>query len=72
MARILIIIGAVLLVAGLIIQFAPPRWWQWFGRLPGDIRVEKENVRIYFPWVSMLLISLIISLVLTIFRRFRF
>jgi hypothetical protein len=42
----------------------------WFGRLPGDIRVERENVRVYVPIVSMLLASAVISIVLYIARRF--
>ncbi len=41
----------------------------WFGRLPGDIRVERENVRVYVPIVSMLLLSLALSAVLYLARR---
>ena len=42
----------------------------WFGRLPGDIRIERETVRIYVPIVSMLLVSPGLSLVLYLVRRF--
>ena len=42
----------------------------WFGRLPGDIRYEGENSRIYFPITSMLLVSLALSLALYLLRRF--
>jgi len=42
----------------------------WFGRLPGDIRIEREAVRIYLPIVSMLLVSAVVSLVLYLARRF--
>lgn len=42
----------------------------WFGRLPGDIRIERESVRIYLPIVSMLLVSAVVSLVLYLVRRF--
>ncbi len=42
----------------------------WFGRLPGDIRIERETVRIYLPIVSMLLVSVVISLVVYLIRRF--
>ena len=42
----------------------------WFGRLPGDIRIERETMRIYLPLVSMLLISVVMSLVLYLARRF--
>jgi hypothetical protein len=42
----------------------------WFGRLPGDIRIERETMRIYVPIVSMLLVSVVVSLVLYLVRRF--
>ncbi|MBW3577439.1 MAG: DUF2905 domain-containing protein [Actinobacteria bacterium] len=42
----------------------------WFGRLPGDIRIEGEHTRVYIPIVSMLLISVVLSLLFTIFGRF--
>ena len=42
----------------------------WFGRLPGDIRIERVTVRIYVPIVSMLLVSVVVSLVLYLVRRF--
>jgi hypothetical protein len=43
----------------------------WFGRLPGDVRIERDSVRIYVPIVSMLLVSFMISAVLYFIRRFR-
>jgi hypothetical protein len=43
----------------------------WFGRLPGDIRYESGSTRVYVPWVSMLLISVVLSLVAALARRFR-
>ena len=42
----------------------------WFGRLPGDIRYESEHVRVYIPIVSMLLVSLVLSLLFYLLRRF--
>lgn len=61
MSRLLITIGIVLLVAGLL--------WPWIhklglGRLPGDIVVERENFRFYFPIVTSLVISVVLSLIL--------
>lgn len=41
----------------------------WFGRLPGDIRIETENTRIYIPLTSMILTSLVLTLLLALFRR---
>jgi uncharacterized membrane protein len=42
----------------------------WFGRLPGDIRIEGEGTRVYVPLVSMLVVSLVLSLLFTLLRRF--
>ena len=42
----------------------------WFGRLPGDIRIEKESIHIYIPLVSMFLISVVLSLILSLLNRF--
>jgi hypothetical protein len=61
MQRLLILIGLILLVVGLA--------WPWlsrlpFGRLPGDIIVERENFRLYFPITTGLLVSLVLSLLL--------
>ena len=42
----------------------------WFGRLPGDIRIERESAHVYIPLVSMLLVSVVLSLLLSLIRRF--
>jgi len=42
----------------------------WFGRLPGDIRYEGEHTRVYIPIVSSLLLSLVLSLLFYLLRRF--
>jgi hypothetical protein len=42
----------------------------WFGRLPGDIRIESERVRLYIPITSMLILSLALSLLMYLLRRF--
>ena len=44
-------------------------WLSWFGHLPGDVRIDRENVRVYFPWVSMIVVSVAVSLVISLFRR---
>jgi NAD/NADP transhydrogenase beta subunit len=43
----------------------------WFGRLPGDIRIEGSNVKVYVPLVSMLLVSVLLSVVLMLLTRLR-
>ena len=42
----------------------------WFGRLPGDIRVERQNARLYVPITSMLIVSVVLSAVMYVVRRF--
>lgn len=64
---ILIVIGVSIIVLGLV---AYTGWLSWFGRLPGDIRYESEHVRVYVPIISMLLISLVLSLLFYLLRRF--
>ena len=66
--KALIIIGIILVIAGLIMYFAGDRF-RWIGHLPGDIRIEKENVRIYIPVTTMILISVVLSLILYLIRK---
>jgi hypothetical protein len=64
------IIGAGILVVliGLIIYFFHDKL-NWIGRLPGDIRIEKENFRFYFPIVTMILLSAVVSFIIWLIRR---
>ncbi len=68
-AKLLVIGGAVLIVIGLLWQvggrFLP------LGRLPGDIVVEKENVKFYFPIVTCIVISVVLSLLMSVIRLFK-
>ena len=59
--------GVCLLVVGLMIYSGG---FNWFGRLPGDIRYEGERTKVYVPIVSMLLVSLALSLIFYLLRRF--
>jgi uncharacterized membrane protein YidH (DUF202 family) len=67
LGKFLIVIGVVTAVIGLIFwsDFAP----KWLGRLPGDIRIERGNSAFYFPIVTCIVISILLSLILSIFRR---
>jgi hypothetical protein len=64
--RILIIAGAVLVVVGLL---WPLLGRLGLGRLPGDIAVERENFRFYFPIMTSVVISVVLSLLFWLFRR---
>ncbi|MBE3554008.1 MAG: DUF2905 domain-containing protein [Thermicanus sp.] len=65
----LIFLGLLLILVGFIWQF----WGKWLplGRLPGDIVIEKENFRFYFPLATSILVSLLLSLLFYLFRLFR-
>ena len=65
--KFLVIIGVVIAVIGLVFWggFAP----KWLGRLPGDIRIERGNSAFYFPIVTCVILSILLSLLLSIFRR---
>ena len=64
---ILIVIGVGLILVGLLIWSGS---LSWFGHLPGDIRIERETVRVYVPIASMLVVSLVVSLALYLVLRF--
>lgn len=68
MGRLLIALGVLLLVAGIWITMGWPVPFR-LGRLPGDIYVRSRNTTFYFPIVTCILLSLILTLVLAIFRR---
>lgn len=68
MGRWLMLIGAALLFLGVIVQFAP--WLvSWFGKLPGDIRIESERGKVFVPITSMLMVSIVITLLVNLFKR---
>jgi hypothetical protein len=66
--KYIMFIGALIVIGGLLIYFFHDRL-HWIGRLPGDIRVEKENFRFYFPLTTMILISLVVTVIVNIIRR---
>jgi Protein of unknown function (DUF2905) len=68
MARVLILLGIAFLAAGLLYQFAPG-WFNWFGRLPGDINIERGNTRIFIPITSMIVVSLLLTLLVNLLRK---
>ncbi len=66
MSKTLVILGVLIILLGLL--------WPWLqktglGRLPGDIVIERENFRFYFPFTSSIVVSLLITLLIWLFRR---
>jgi DUF2905 family protein len=67
--KYIIIIGVGVILIGVIVYFFHDKL-HWIGRLPGDIRVEKENFRFYFPITTMIIFSLLITLIIRAIRNF--
>ena len=67
--KILIIVGVIIVLAGIILWLFGNKL-NWLGNLPGDIKVEKENFKIYFPITTMLLLSLVFTIAMWIIRKF--
>jgi hypothetical protein len=67
LGKFVVIIGIIMTLVGLVIWsgIAP----KWLGRLPGDIRIEREHSAFYFPVVTCIILSIVLSLLLSIFRR---
>ena len=66
--KFFIIVGLVLVILGLVINYAPGLI-SWFGKLPGDIRYEEGNKMLFIPVTSMIIISIILTVVVNIFFR---
>jgi len=65
--RLLLLLGGVFLVLGAILLWVGKMGW--IGRLPGDIRVEREGFSFYFPLATCILISIVLTLLLNLLRR---
>jgi uncharacterized membrane protein required for colicin V production len=67
-------VGKLLLIVGIVTTLLGLLFWsglapRWLGRLPGDIRIERGNSTFYFPIVTCIIISIVLSLISSIFRR---
>jgi hypothetical protein len=67
LGKMLLLAGAILLVIGALLTWAGKI--PWLGRLPGDIYVERENFRFYFPFATSIVLSVFLTLLLWILRR---
>jgi hypothetical protein len=67
LGKFIVIFGVIVTLAGLVLWsgLAP----KWLGRLPGDIRIEREHSTFYFPIISCVILSILLSLLWSIFRR---
>jgi len=67
--KYIIVFGLMIVTAGIVIYFFHDKL-HWIGRLPGDIRIEKENSRFYFPITTMILFSLILTIIVNLIKKF--
>jgi hypothetical protein len=69
LGKLVVIIGVITTLLGLVMWsgFVP----KWLGRLPGDIRIEREHSAFYFPIVTCIILSIVLSLLVSIFSIFR-
>lgn len=68
-SKYIIIVGIAVVVIGILIYFLHDKL-HWIGRLPGDIRIENGNSRFYFPIVTMLIITLLLTIVVNLIKKF--
>jgi len=69
MGKMLILVGLFVLLIGLILTFAPKLRIPLLGRLPGDIRIERDGFSFYFPIVTCILLSVLLTLLLNVIAR---
>lgn len=67
--KFLIVAGIVIVVVGIIFYFFHDKL-RWIGHLPGDIRVERENSRFYFPITTMIIFSLLLTVIINVIKKF--
>lgn len=67
--KAILIVGIVTVLIGLVV-FLWGNKFNWMGNLPGDIRIEKENFKFYFPVITMIIISALLTLVINLIKRF--
>ena len=68
LGKILLILGAVIIVLGLIFTFAPQI--PFLGKLPGDITIKKDGGSFYFPIVTCIILSIVLTVIINVILRF--
>lgn len=69
MGKVLIVIGVVLVLVGIIITYSDRI--PFLGKLPGDITIERDNFRLYFPLATSIILSIVISIILYLINRWK-
>ncbi|RYF84733.1 MAG: DUF2905 domain-containing protein [Chitinophagaceae bacterium] len=66
--KYIIVFGVIVILIGAAVYFFGDKL-HWIGRLPGDIRIERENFRFYFPITTMILFSVLLTVIVNLIRR---
>lgn len=66
--KYMIIVGALIIIVGAILWLFGNKL-NWLGNLPGDIKIEKENFKLYFPVTTMILFSVVLTIVMWLIRK---
>ena len=66
--KYIVLAGVIIVILGTIVYFLGDKL-HWLGRLPGDIRVEKENFKFFFPVTTMIIVSIVLNLVIVLIRK---
>lgn len=69
MGKIIIILGVILVIVGLVVHYGPNI--PFFGKLPGDIHIKRDNMEFHFPIATSIVISILLSLILYLISKFR-
>ncbi len=69
MGKYIVLVGLGVIVVGALIYFFHDKL-HWIGRLPGDIRVERDNFRFYFPITTMIIFSVLLTIIIRLARKF--
>lgn len=66
--KYIILAGLLLVAVGAIVYFLHDKL-QWIGHLPGDVRIEKENFRFYFPITTLILFCILLNIIIVLIRK---
>ncbi|WP_310589589.1 DUF2905 domain-containing protein [Flectobacillus longus] len=71
LGKLIMLVGIVLVIGGAAIYFLADKIdrWNWLGNLPGDIRIEKENFKLFVPITTSILLTIILNLLIWLFKK---
>ena len=69
LGKLIVLVGLAVVALGAFIWLGGGSLLSWFGRLPGDIRIERESFRFYFPLTTMILFSVLLTVIINLLRK---